>query len=75
MILQARLATFNVASLACFMRGADGNRTRVRTGKQYAFYMLIFALVFVRRQDRSHLSTALSAEIFAMTLQHRHDYP
>ena len=23
--------------------GADGNRTRVRTGKQYAFYMLIFA--------------------------------
>ena len=26
--------------------GADGIRTRVRTRKQYAFYMLIFALIF-----------------------------
>ena len=34
--------------------GADGSRTRVRTRKQYAFYMLIFALIFERQQDRSH---------------------
>ena len=34
--------------------GADGIRTRVRTRKQYAFYMLIFALVFEQQQDRSH---------------------
>ena len=34
--------------------GADGIRTRVRTRKQYAFYMLIFALIFERQQDRSH---------------------
>lgn len=34
--------------------GADGIRTRVRTRKQYAFYMLIFALIFEQQQDRSH---------------------
>jgi hypothetical protein len=37
--------------------GADGSRTRVQTRKQYAFYMLIFASIFVCRQDRSHQPT------------------
>ncbi len=40
-----------------FRCGADGSRTRVRTRKQYAFYMLIFALIFVCQQDRSHQLT------------------
>ena len=34
--------------------GAGGNRTLVQTGKQYAFYMLILAFIFVRRQDPDH---------------------
>ena len=36
--------------------GADGIRTRVRTRKQYAFYMLIFALVFeLMRSSKYHI--------------------
>ncbi len=34
--------------------GAGGIRTLVQTRKPYAFYMLIFALIFVYRQDQSH---------------------
>ena len=34
--------------------GAGGHRTLVQTGKQYAFYMLILAFIFVRRQDPDH---------------------
>ena len=34
--------------------GAGGSRTLVQTGKQYAFYMLILAFIFVRRQDPDH---------------------
>ena len=38
------------------IRGAGGSRTLVQTRKPYAFYMLIFAWIFVYRQDRSHQS-------------------
>ena len=34
--------------------GAGGIRTLVQTVKQYAFYMLILAFIFVLRQDPSH---------------------
>ena len=34
--------------------GDSGSRTRGQTRNQYAFYTLILALVFVRRQDPSH---------------------
>ena len=34
--------------------GAGGSRTLVQTRKQYAFYMLIFALIFVLQQDQSY---------------------
>ena len=34
--------------------GAGGSRTLVQTGKPYAFYTLILALIFVLRQDPGH---------------------
>jgi len=34
--------------------GAGEIRTLVQTRKSFAFYMLIFALIFELRQDRSH---------------------
>jgi len=34
--------------------GAGGNRTRVRTRKPYAFYMLIPVFIFVLSQDPGH---------------------
>ena len=42
-----------IINLIC---GAGGSRTLVQTRKPYAFYMLIFAWIFVYRQDRSHQS-------------------
>ena len=37
--------------------GAGGIRTHVQTGKPYAFYTFIPALIFVRRQDLDHQPT------------------
>ena len=37
-----------------FFSGANGSRTRVQTRNTYAFYTLILAFIFVRKQDPSH---------------------
>ena len=47
-------------------RGASGSRTRVQTRNVYAFYTLILAFIFVRRQDPSHQPTA-----YLLNLRHR----
>lgn len=44
--------------------GPGGNRTLVQTRKQPAFYTLIFAWIFVNRQDRSYPSDSLSSLSF-----------
>ena len=38
----------------CSMGGVGGSRTRVQTGKPYAFYTLISDFIFVLRQDLNH---------------------
>ncbi len=45
-----------IADLVC-LSGAGGSRTHVRTRKPYAFYTLIPALIFERRQDLDHQPT------------------
>ena len=45
--------TKKIADLVC-LSGAGGSRTHVRTRKPYAFYTLIPALIFERRQDLDH---------------------
>ncbi len=37
-----------------FFCGAAGIRTRVQTGKPYAFYMLSLDLIFVQQLDQGH---------------------